>query len=196
MSLKEQSGFGWDEARFMVTASDSVWDAFLQSHPQCRKVRGTPFPEIRKLEVIFGTNNATGSLAMSHLGPVDQVPPSANQMPASNDSDMEAVQTGPSRRQDRRTAANALENVVNKLVETWNQPTPTGPTVMDRAVDLYQDTIAPQLANMEELTAGFTVLESEVKCAILLRIKDPNVRLVWFKQQIHDYLHKSQTYSA
>ena len=27
--LKDQSGFGWDEARQTVTASNEVWDAYL-----------------------------------------------------------------------------------------------------------------------------------------------------------------------
>jgi len=28
--LKENSGFGWDEQRQMVTAPDSVWDRYLE----------------------------------------------------------------------------------------------------------------------------------------------------------------------
>ncbi|XVF89419.1 hypothetical protein PTKIN_Ptkin19aG0129000 [Pterospermum kingtungense] len=52
--LLEQSGFSWDEGRDMVTADDSVWDAYIKSHPDARAYRVKTVPSYHKLRVIFG----------------------------------------------------------------------------------------------------------------------------------------------
>ncbi|XWS26143.1 hypothetical protein CRYUN_Cryun26dG0005600 [Craigia yunnanensis] len=58
--LLEQSGFSWDEARDMVTAEDSVWDAYIKSHPDARSYRVKTVPSYHKLRVIFGQEICDG----------------------------------------------------------------------------------------------------------------------------------------
>ncbi|KNZ55418.1 uncharacterized protein VP01_2686g1 [Puccinia sorghi] len=55
--------FGWDKISCEVTASDAVWNKFLLSHPNAKKFQGTPFPEFRKLEIIFGFSGTTREAA-------------------------------------------------------------------------------------------------------------------------------------
>ncbi|KAG2352214.1 hypothetical protein BDR07DRAFT_1187430, partial [Suillus spraguei] len=38
------SGFGWDETRKIVIASDKVWDDYLEAHPEAKVWHSTPFP--------------------------------------------------------------------------------------------------------------------------------------------------------
>ncbi|PLW15215.1 hypothetical protein PCANC_11553 [Puccinia coronata f. sp. avenae] len=60
VACKAASGFGWDELTCEVTASNDVWEKYLGSHPNAKKFQGMPFPEFRKLEIIFGLSAATG----------------------------------------------------------------------------------------------------------------------------------------
>jgi len=54
-ALKNQSGFGWDEASQSVTADDEVWDAYLQAHPEAKQFRTTGFSLYSKLTpLVFG----------------------------------------------------------------------------------------------------------------------------------------------
>ena len=38
-ALKQNSGFGWNDALKMPTAPDSVWDAYIASHPNAKEFR-------------------------------------------------------------------------------------------------------------------------------------------------------------
>lgn len=58
--LLDRSGFSWDEARDMVTAEDSVWDAYIKSHPDARSYRVKTVPSYQKLRVIFGQEISDG----------------------------------------------------------------------------------------------------------------------------------------
>ncbi|KAF8580859.1 hypothetical protein K439DRAFT_1619440 [Ramaria rubella] len=35
-ALREQSGFGWDDMKQMVTAPPDVWDKYLEKHPKAK----------------------------------------------------------------------------------------------------------------------------------------------------------------
>ncbi|KAI3966669.1 hypothetical protein MKW92_014092 [Papaver armeniacum] len=48
------NGFQWDEARQLVTADDSVWDDYLQEHPEARSYRTKTVPNYNSLRVIYG----------------------------------------------------------------------------------------------------------------------------------------------
>ncbi|THU75551.1 hypothetical protein K435DRAFT_631504, partial [Dendrothele bispora CBS 962.96] len=62
--LRTLSGFGWDNVRHMVTATDSVWDAYLQGHPKARPFRRQPFPHYDDIASIIGQSTATGAFAL------------------------------------------------------------------------------------------------------------------------------------
>ncbi|RZC73990.1 hypothetical protein C5167_049465 [Papaver somniferum] len=48
------NGLQWDEARQLVTADDSVWDDYLQEHPEARSYRTKTVPNYNSLRVIYG----------------------------------------------------------------------------------------------------------------------------------------------
>ncbi|KAG1864778.1 hypothetical protein DFJ58DRAFT_714945 [Suillus subalutaceus] len=65
--LRELSGFGWDEMRKIVIASDKVWDDYLEAHPEAKVWRSTPFPLYDDIIVLVDGCHATGEGAL-HIG--------------------------------------------------------------------------------------------------------------------------------
>ncbi|OAV89188.1 hypothetical protein PTTG_09579 [Puccinia triticina 1-1 BBBD Race 1] len=62
LACKGASGFGWNEAECMFTASEDAWNSFLVSHPNAKQFKNTPFPEYSDYQVIFEGNTASGVL--------------------------------------------------------------------------------------------------------------------------------------
>ncbi|XAR71485.1 hypothetical protein NMG60_11028775 [Bertholletia excelsa] len=58
--LLEQNGFSWDEIREMVTATDHVWDAYTEAHPDARSYRVKTVPSYHKLCIIYGEDSSDG----------------------------------------------------------------------------------------------------------------------------------------
>jgi uncharacterized protein YktA (UPF0223 family) len=52
-TLKELSGFGWDDRNKIVTAPNDVWEAYFVSHPKAKKWKTTSFPFFDDLEAIY-----------------------------------------------------------------------------------------------------------------------------------------------
>ncbi|KAF5367461.1 hypothetical protein D9758_003826 [Tetrapyrgos nigripes] len=52
--LRTLSGFGWDNARSMVIATDQVWDAYLVGHPKARPFRTHPFIHYDDIAAMVG----------------------------------------------------------------------------------------------------------------------------------------------
>ncbi|KIK42150.1 hypothetical protein CY34DRAFT_107000 [Suillus luteus UH-Slu-Lm8-n1] len=67
--LRELSGFGWDEMRKIVIASDKVWDDYLEAHPEAKVWRSTPFPLYDDIIVLIDGCHATGDGAL-HINSV------------------------------------------------------------------------------------------------------------------------------
>lgn len=65
MALKENSGFGWDEALQLPIASDRVWSEYLAVHKDARKFRHKTLEFYRELDEIFGRNIATDRYAFA-----------------------------------------------------------------------------------------------------------------------------------
>ncbi|THU77599.1 hypothetical protein K435DRAFT_877641 [Dendrothele bispora CBS 962.96] len=63
--LRTLSGFGCDNARNMVTATDQVWDAYLAGHSKARPFRNKPFIHYDDIAGLVGHSTATGALAIS-----------------------------------------------------------------------------------------------------------------------------------
>ncbi|KAI0083815.1 hypothetical protein BDY19DRAFT_878351, partial [Irpex rosettiformis] len=59
------SGFGWDEERSMVTATDSVWTAFLAKHDKYAWFRTHPFPLFNDLATLCENTFALGEHAFA-----------------------------------------------------------------------------------------------------------------------------------
>ncbi|KAK7442968.1 hypothetical protein VKT23_015912 [Stygiomarasmius scandens] len=63
--LRTLSGFGWDNARSMVIATDQVWDAYLAGHSKARPFHTHPFIHYDNIAAMIGHSTATGAMALS-----------------------------------------------------------------------------------------------------------------------------------
>ena len=57
-TLQDLSGFGWDDRNKVVTASTSVWDSYIASHPKAKKWKTTQFPYFEDLKALFEGNHS------------------------------------------------------------------------------------------------------------------------------------------
>ncbi|KAF8380702.1 hypothetical protein HHK36_028192 [Tetracentron sinense] len=64
-TLLDQSGFGWDDTKKMVTADDSIWDEYLKSHSDARPYRTKSIPDFDSLSLIIANDSANGSGMLS-----------------------------------------------------------------------------------------------------------------------------------
>ena len=62
-NLKNNSGFGWDDANSIPTAPQQVWDAYLNNHKKAAKYRYKTLPFFDDMHSIFDGNLATGKYA-------------------------------------------------------------------------------------------------------------------------------------
>ncbi|KAI7933221.1 hypothetical protein MJO29_016967 [Puccinia striiformis f. sp. tritici] len=69
--LRDQSGFGWDEDRSIVTADDTVWTELLEAHPrrEFRKLKDKPFLVYDLAYSVFNGKAASGDLAEQEVFP-------------------------------------------------------------------------------------------------------------------------------
>ncbi|CAL1374584.1 unnamed protein product [Linum trigynum] len=51
--MRNQSGWGWDEANKCVTCPDGKWNDFEQMYPTCRGLNKKPFPVYDDLTSVF-----------------------------------------------------------------------------------------------------------------------------------------------
>eukprot|EP00474_Spongospora_subterranea_P001409 CRZ01867.1 hypothetical protein [Spongospora subterranea] len=66
--LKDNSGFGWDDDKKIPTASDEVWDEYLEAHPNAALYRFTTLPLFEELNALFDQSSATGGGALASSG--------------------------------------------------------------------------------------------------------------------------------
>ncbi|OAV86127.1 hypothetical protein PTTG_30066 [Puccinia triticina 1-1 BBBD Race 1] len=183
LACKEASGFGWNEEQCMVTASEDVWNAFLVSHPLAKRFKNTPFPEYHELCVIFSGNAATGRLRRGTNADVhEDNPDAANGTLPRTGTQQRGVRP---HRSHRRTSGDAFESSIQSVVEAFlaqdnNRPEDT-PT--HRAITKFKDKFAAGL-EMDDLVAGYSVLENEAKAITFLAIRDSHRCSAWLHAQI------------
>ncbi|EFP84920.1 uncharacterized protein PGTG_10391 [Puccinia graminis f. sp. tritici CRL 75-36-700-3] len=107
--LCEQSGFGWDNKKFTVTADQRTWDELIQAHPRRNfgKLKDKPFPIYELAERVFVGNFATGESVNKHVPP-DEVP-----VKVPNDSNPEANLTNPTPTSKKRKSQKKKDIVVS-----------------------------------------------------------------------------------
>ncbi|KIL55164.1 hypothetical protein M378DRAFT_42800, partial [Amanita muscaria Koide BX008] len=59
--LQHLSGFGWDNEKKLVTATEAVWEAYLAAHPKAARWRKTSFPLYDKMYFLVDGIIATGA---------------------------------------------------------------------------------------------------------------------------------------
>ncbi|KAA1102417.1 hypothetical protein PGTUg99_033775 [Puccinia graminis f. sp. tritici] len=199
LACRNASGFGWDEIRCEVTASNDVWEHFLKSHPQARRFRNQPFPEWEQLQVIFGAS-ATGDAAKSltqHAkeGTVRDKPADKSSSSENDEGEGRARGKAPARKRICQTTGAAFSSAIHDLIEAFapqssknlTNPEPaaalqTTERLTDEAVDLFQSTMAPQLA-WSDLVVGFSVLEKLSKARMYLKL-DNMYKNQWLSYEI------------
>ncbi|KAF7149495.1 hypothetical protein RHSIM_Rhsim02G0174000 [Rhododendron simsii] len=62
--VKDQTGFGWDDASQNVTATDDMWQTYLQANPKAVKFRNQGLDHFEELDELLSSSLANG--AFSH----------------------------------------------------------------------------------------------------------------------------------
>ncbi|KNE94232.1 hypothetical protein PSTG_12460 [Puccinia striiformis f. sp. tritici PST-78] len=209
LACNDASGFGWNEQHNMVTASEEVWEAFLRSHPAARRFKNTPFPEYNNLFVVFGGHAARGALRrgsnVEGEGNLDiseeTMGPNAPNGGSGDDenerSGAEATTSGSPqagvrpRRKHCLSSGDRFENSINRLIAAFASTAQSVPEVSSRvelAMAKFQDLFADGLS-LEELVAGFSILESESKANTFMAIRNEVHAMAWIRRQIE--IHNS-----
>eukprot|EP00474_Spongospora_subterranea_P004502 CRZ04960.1 hypothetical protein [Spongospora subterranea] len=63
--IKNLSGFGWDDRRYLATAPTLVWEEYIAAHPRCKKWMTTSMPLFPLLQQLFEDVIANGEFAYS-----------------------------------------------------------------------------------------------------------------------------------
>jgi hypothetical protein len=61
--IRNQSGFGWDDEKQIPTASDEVWDAYIEKHKEAAAFRKNSLPQFDLLDKIYTGVIASGQFA-------------------------------------------------------------------------------------------------------------------------------------
>ncbi|KAF6151011.1 hypothetical protein GIB67_016489 [Kingdonia uniflora] len=63
--LLDQSGFGWDDEKHIVTADSYVWDEYLKEYPEAKPMRTKSMPNYHDHDEICGKSTTTRQYARS-----------------------------------------------------------------------------------------------------------------------------------
>ncbi|KAG5561374.1 hypothetical protein RHGRI_004412 [Rhododendron griersonianum] len=67
--ILDQTGFGWDEIAQTVTASDDIWQTYLQAHPKAVKFRNQGLDHFEELDELLSSSLANGAFARPNTQP-------------------------------------------------------------------------------------------------------------------------------
>ncbi|KAA1087463.1 hypothetical protein PGT21_032066 [Puccinia graminis f. sp. tritici] len=204
VACRNASGFGWDDIRCEVTASNKVWENFLKA----RRFRNQPFPEWEQLQNIFGAS-ASGDAAksLSQRAKEGVVRGRPDEDSSSSDA-VEKQDNQPrkthTRKRIRQTTGAAFSSAIHGLIEAFapqaSSQNSTQPSdslrktdrevdqqVVNEAIDLFQSTFADQLP-MDDLVVGFSVLENPSKARLYLKVEE-RYKNQWLSYEIQKHSH-------
>jgi hypothetical protein len=192
-----------------VTAPD-----LQQSHPAARRFQNRLFPEWNNLAIIFGAV-ASGENHKSLGRPGSRIPSGITPSQTSSarisqglersddNSDEDKRSSGhPHRRKrNRKTTGSAFSGAVRDLIEAFGPDSKSSGSNADstqlsdedavsKAVDIFQEGMAHELP-MNELGAGFSVLENPSKAQMFIQI-DGLYKNSWLRSQIELHLCTTQ----
>ncbi|EFP85023.2 hypothetical protein PGT21_006017 [Puccinia graminis f. sp. tritici] len=199
-SLRSAAGFEWNDSICEVMACDDVWNQHLSSHPQARKFRNNPFPQSRQLELLFGPFGPSGSRTecLPTAMPSQSFGPGAlrnleNAFIPKNDSSVISEGATPisrARSRSRSPTRNRPQFITptDRLPDIPDQPRPrffSELTKVEQAVDQLQEEFA-HLLNEMELLKALSILESDTKAQVFLRLRSHDLRIRWLQQQFRN----------
>lgn len=65
ITIKNNSGFGWDSEKGVPTAPESVWDAYIKAHPEAERFRNRGLVHYPVLDELCANRSATGEFALT-----------------------------------------------------------------------------------------------------------------------------------
>jgi len=65
ITIKNNSGFGWDSEKGVPTAPESVWDAYIKAHPEGERFRHRGLVHYAVLDELCANRSATGEFALT-----------------------------------------------------------------------------------------------------------------------------------
>ncbi|KNF03414.1 hypothetical protein PSTG_03354 [Puccinia striiformis f. sp. tritici PST-78] len=211
--LRDQSGFGWDEDRSIVTADDTVWTELLEAHPrrEFAKLKDKPFLVYDLAYSVFNGKAASGDLAEQEVFPATtdavKLSAAAKRKAAqldTSDSDIEvdpisSVQTSTTNTTKRK--ADGLVGAFNMIataISHSRQPNDVKPPmdsnlpvtnnvipVSERALDLCAERFSGKVSD-DSYADFISVLENEQKARTFLVISrniNDRVVLKWLENQ-------------
>ncbi|KAF8479944.1 hypothetical protein JB92DRAFT_3133324 [Gautieria morchelliformis] len=87
-TLREQSGFGWNEGKKLVTASKEVWDVYILAHPKAKPFHRRSFPLFAQMVHLVDGVIATGTGVFRSSSPI------VGDIDEGDDDDEELVDSG------------------------------------------------------------------------------------------------------
>jgi len=65
ITIKNNSGFGWDSEKGVPTAPESVWDTYIKVHPEAERFRHRGLVHYAILDELCANRSATGEFALT-----------------------------------------------------------------------------------------------------------------------------------
>nr|XP_027076068.1 uncharacterized protein LOC113699922 [Coffea arabica] len=127
VKIREKSGFGWDDTLKMITASPSVYHAYIQKNPGHDKYIQNKIKLYDEMAVVVGKDLATGSFAKSFVDvnletpfvPKTSVETSVEQkdVTSARSSEVRATSSGTKQHRKRNRSNEDIEKMSQQLGE-------------------------------------------------------------------------------
>jgi len=197
-ALRFAHGFEWNDSLCEIIASDEVWNQHLSSHPQAKKFRNNPFPQSRQLELLFGPFGSSVSRSECMATPITAQSfgtlrglengfMSKNESSAFSDGTTPISRARSRSRSPTRTRPHFMTSM-DRIMDVTEQPRPRffpELTKVEQAVDQLQEEFA-HLLNETELLKALSILESDTKAQVFLRLRSHDLRIRWLQQQFRN----------
>jgi len=206
--VKENSGFGWDDAEQQPLAPESVWDAFLKSHPKAKEFRNKGFPLFQLMEDFLIRTVATGQFATTgDCASIDATnPPTVTQNMSdldttdgneeidSNDANIlqditvtfptlstRSVASPPHHVQRPQHKKSKVANKKDMLVEVIRRHTESTEALADRADRQYNARLAAKTSDVDR---AVKILHTSQKVFFLMKEK-LTIANIFMKESVH-----------
>ncbi|KDQ16585.1 hypothetical protein BOTBODRAFT_253036 [Botryobasidium botryosum FD-172 SS1] len=166
--LREQSGFGWDEASQMVTASPDVWSHYLKSHPKAKPFHAKPFPLYDAIATLVDGVIATGETGFHpSTGQVGTGPKSDVDSPSEDEPEDDDETPAPAKRKRESSPtpspskASTSKGTSKKRQSTSNAVAESVANAMKTLASSFEATSNSHLSTPERKAKAFAMAQAE-----------------------------------